>query len=571
MGKTYSTIVDDVETILQDAGLDPGGVANSTYNATEIQALLPDSLAFVSRHKPWEYKLTKAIASTAREISLSNGDKWRLIKVLKAEYPVDQDPRKFRNVDRFADELTVRLDYDMESGEDLYLFLYKTHLLQSAIGTADTAGAVKTAGSEGDTTLALKGLGTGTINEMTTIAITGDSTIYYVISTATIAGNEATVSIWPPLAADVLADAVVTLTLTDSTMDPDTENCFARYLAARMAISKATKLYAQPNAAIAQCTLAAAAIASVGAYITQARSDITSGRTESAKISAILDTANAEIDKILALLTQMATDLGSGRTEGAKIAAIIGTCQTAISGVATILTQSRTDIASARTSITAGGTAITEADAEFDLINPRIDQAVTDLSNARSLLNAVTSGGGAPEGMSQAASEVGVANGYATSGQVYLQKASADFAQSAQLLGAAAREVDNGIGKLNEAKASLEQATAEGMDARVYIDIVIGGLRIVQGYAQEAQSYVLEANTRMANNLGFLQDAAAEMKAVESKINEGIASIRLVQSRISISNAGIALENWGRRELAMVTNELLSLGGYPTSDRYSRS
>lgn len=83
----------------------------------------------------------------------------------------------------------------------------------SFLGTTDTAGAIKTLALVGATQLELKSLGTGTINKSAKLTIAGDTTIYSVTAQATIATNEATVSISPGLVAQAAVDAVVTLSL----------------------------------------------------------------------------------------------------------------------------------------------------------------------------------------------------------------------------------------------------------------------------------------------------------------------------------------------------------------------
>jgi len=83
--------------------------------------------------------------------------------------------------------------------------------LLSTIGTTDLAGAIKTTVAIGGTSVVLKSLGTGSINKGTKFLIAGDTVEYTVTSTATIASNEATVAITPPLVVQADADDVVTL------------------------------------------------------------------------------------------------------------------------------------------------------------------------------------------------------------------------------------------------------------------------------------------------------------------------------------------------------------------------
>jgi len=46
--------------------------------------------------------------------------------------------------------------------------------------------------------------------------------------------------------------------------------------------------------------------------------------------------------------------------------------------------------------------------------------------------------------------------------------------------------------------------------------------------------------------------------------------MRLVGTRLQVSQGGLRYEEWGRRELAQVETELRAYGGYPQSVRYPR-
>lgn len=79
------------------------------------------------------------------------------------------------------------------------------------VGTTDLAGAVKTEAAKGATSVALKSLGTGTINIDTVLNIDGHATDYIVTANATISGNEATVSISPALTDVAEVDDLINL------------------------------------------------------------------------------------------------------------------------------------------------------------------------------------------------------------------------------------------------------------------------------------------------------------------------------------------------------------------------
>jgi hypothetical protein len=310
MPKTYAQIMDDAEAYLQDTG-------NGIFSTTELDLLVPGVLARVSQSRPWKpnqltHRYSSSQTVSAKDVVLTAGDKWRLAWVDKVEYPVGMTPPVFRNFSRNGDVVSIGITHD-PAAEAVYLYLAKVHILQKAIGTSDTAGAIKTQAAVGATTLAMKSLGTGTVNEDTKLTIAGDTTVYHVIETATIGTNEATVTIWPALEAVATADAIVTLSLADSTLEFDLEDLVSRYIAARAAVSKAGVLYQQAQAAIASVTLAATAYSAVAARITQAVTDAASGRTKAGELAALITSARAEIDLINPEVDQAVADLDTAR------------------------------------------------------------------------------------------------------------------------------------------------------------------------------------------------------------------------------------------------------------------
>ncbi len=231
MGRTYTQIRDLIEQILQDTG-------NATWSTDELDLLIPMALTEVSSVCPRLVRSILTTTASSRRLVLPANTLRNLLWIDKAEYPVAQDPPYYRNVQRFGNMIEIEIDDAPLSAASLYLHLAKKHVLLTTLGTTDTAGAVKTAGSEGDTTLALKSLGTGTIEQDAILTIAGDTFEYTVTAQATIAANEATVSIEPGLSADVAADAVVTL--SDSSLDVDMENVLAGISAGIASINKAT-------------------------------------------------------------------------------------------------------------------------------------------------------------------------------------------------------------------------------------------------------------------------------------------------------------------------------------------
>jgi len=235
--KTYAEILALISVILQDSTTSGQDASNALFPTAELDLVIPDALTEYSRYSARQVKHTLT-AAASKDLTITDEVKRDLLWIEALEYEVDEDPKQFRNFSRFGDVLAIDISGTPTAGDSVYLYLGKRHVLQKAIGTTDTAGAIKTEAAAGASSLALKSLGTGTINENTALTIAGDSTTYTVTSTATIAANEATVSITPVLAALAAVDAVVTLALATSTLDLDGERLLADYAAGLAAVNK---------------------------------------------------------------------------------------------------------------------------------------------------------------------------------------------------------------------------------------------------------------------------------------------------------------------------------------------
>ncbi len=217
MARSYSDLRDLIEVKLWDS-------ANSIWTTAILDSLMLEAVSTMSRYAPRMVKHGFTTDGTTRRLTIGSEDKWKMLWPLDwCEYKVDKIPEARHNITVLGDIVTLDIDTTPGASEAVNIWMSHKHLLQQAIGTTDTAAAIKTQAAAGVTSLALKSLGTGTINEDTTLTIAGDTTTYYVTATATIAANEATVSIFPKLAAVAAVDAVVTLALTASTLTPQLE------------------------------------------------------------------------------------------------------------------------------------------------------------------------------------------------------------------------------------------------------------------------------------------------------------------------------------------------------------
>ncbi len=256
--------------------------------------------------------------SDRRDIALTDWDMVDLIGLPQAdgvEHPVDKEPKQYRNFVLRHGVVELLLDGLPDASESVYIFPDRLHILQSAIGTTDTAGAVKTTAAVGATSLALNGLGTGAINKYTKLTIAGDNTEYMVKATATISGNEATVTITPSLQAAATATAVVTLALADSTLRPDLEEVLVEWVAGELRRDQSQLLLNHTIATLPDLASAGTAIAAMSARITQAIHDLVAGRVEAIKTMALIGSASTAMGKIEAELTKAISDLERGRSK----------------------------------------------------------------------------------------------------------------------------------------------------------------------------------------------------------------------------------------------------------------
>ncbi len=594
-------IIDVIYRIESRTGTDVTGTASSLTDSVKAQFVATDAteekVVYNSTDHTWavvllnsstsvntlsadimdaneKYEIYNKRCRNKRQIYI--GDMPSYLSVESVEYPIGT-PRNFTEISDDVIEIDV-YDSIIPDSDSTLSTLNKTEVLVKyaiphvVCQLTDLAGAVHTAGVVGAATMQVKDFTDDEVVEIGEVFTIANHRATYVVTTALTLSTQAStgslLSFYPGLESATVGGDVITF--KKSSLKPAEENFLIRLVSARACISKSTSYYAQVNTAVTTLTNSATAVVAVAARVTQAIADIASGRVEAAKISAILDTANTEIDKIGARLTQAATDIGAGRTEADKIPTITTAAGTAIAAVAARITQALTDIASARTAIALGVTAIASADTEMGLTNAQVDLAVTALASGNSLVNTIPVGGGAPEYMGQAASDVGAAQGFMLSGQGLLQKSSADFNNANVDLGAASREVDAGMAKVREAQASLEQANTDMGANRTYIDQAVAQIRLAQGYFQEGQGYILESNTRMGNNASYLQSANGELRAGSSKVEEATVNMKLVASRLQVSQGGLRFDVWGNQQLDRAESELRTYGGFPGSRRYAR-
>jgi len=117
---------------------------------------------------------------------------------------------------------------------------------------------------------------------------------------------------------------------------------------------------------------------------------------------------------------------------------------------------------------------------------------------------------------------------------------------------------------------SLVNTIPVGGGAAEFMGQAASQIGLAQGHALAGQTYLQEASADHANAAQNLSAASADFKASGEKVNEAIANLRLVASRLQVSQGGVRFEEWGRREIAQAEAELRGLAGYRTTSRYPR-
>jgi len=297
MSKSYSTLRDEVESLLQDT-------ANATFSTTELDLIIPDVLREVSRYEPYVVRESFTTESRTGSVSATTAGKlidtgksqfvaadvgkvvynttdktWAIIKtynstssvdlsknimtigenykiynkgcigskqidisditdylgVESVEYPVGTNRDWFVS----GDTLELLIDDDPSTTDtEVYVYFNKYHRVSQL---TDFLGAVNLLAGydEGDTEMILDALqDSGTIEEGQEFTIANVRGLYRVTAAATITGNDATIDFFPGLESDVADDTVVTFKA--STLTPNLEPLVVSLSAARAEISKSS-------------------------------------------------------------------------------------------------------------------------------------------------------------------------------------------------------------------------------------------------------------------------------------------------------------------------------------------
>jgi hypothetical protein len=137
--RTYAEIVAQIKAILHD-------LSNENFTNAEIDSIIPQGLAIVSRNSPYIVPEKLATVPSSRDITLTAGQKLGLIDSLldrRVEYyPSGQSEanfseKKYHNFEKNGDVLNLGIDTLPNGNENVYLWTPKIHILQKEIGITD--------------------------------------------------------------------------------------------------------------------------------------------------------------------------------------------------------------------------------------------------------------------------------------------------------------------------------------------------------------------------------------------------------------------------------------------------
>jgi len=102
------------------------------FTDDELDLYIDDVRTEISERIPYEVK-EELTTAASRDLDISTIED--LIEVDRVEFPIDNDPRDFRNISVFGTTLTIDIDTKPTADEDIYLFCHKVHQLTEVVNT----------------------------------------------------------------------------------------------------------------------------------------------------------------------------------------------------------------------------------------------------------------------------------------------------------------------------------------------------------------------------------------------------------------------------------------------------
>jgi len=555
-GETQFVVANDIGKVIHNTTDNTWAiVVTDGSNSTSTLKLSRDIMASGE-----QYEMFNPGCTANNQINI--GDVQDHLWVEKVCFPIGVE----REIDHIrGDILTIGISYDPDDTKDanavkiVEVYFAKRHKLTQL---TDTTGAVNNGAgySEGATSMAMDGLqSTGTVEEDQEFTVAGLQEVYTVTADASISSNAATVTFYPGLEGDVADDAVVTF--VDSTLKRQHESLLVEYVTARAEIDKGAKMLLQADAAITSVASAATALGLVAAKVLRQVTDIASGRTEAAKVAALINSAATEIGLINAQVDLAVTAVASGKTATDKVDAIISSAATEIGRINAEVNRAVTAVANAKSAADLMAAVILEANTEVDKMAAEVALANTALDSSNTVTNTVTKGG--PNVPSQyqgeAAQRLNTARGYMGVAQGYLQQTQSNAASVSAFISSATGSINAGGGFLATARGYMEQAAADERAAATYFNLAAADLASARGFFTVAQGYLAQAAADESITRTYIGLGAAELQGSMGSINEAAGYIRKSGAELSITRASREYRIYGEAKLAKVIDRLMSI------------
>ena len=117
-------IIGSTADLIAQTSIELEDTSNAIFSISTIDRGITKALVTASQYIPNEAKIPVTLtASKDIDISGIRG----LIKVIKAEYEIDQEPKEFHNVSKFADTVTMNIGTTPTEGDTAYLYCYLVH------------------------------------------------------------------------------------------------------------------------------------------------------------------------------------------------------------------------------------------------------------------------------------------------------------------------------------------------------------------------------------------------------------------------------------------------------------
>jgi len=329
------------------------------------------------------------------------------------------------------------------------------------------------------------------------------------------------------------------LTESSSTLIPQLEKLLIDGTVGNVALAWLNTIRKQLELAITRIDDVNTSVDSMSARLTQAITDLTTGRS---KIGFKVSEANTAIGNMSARITQSITDLTSGR-------ALIGSKKTqaiaALDAVSAEITQAGTDLTTGRGQIS---DLRNTADTAIDDMTARITQALADLTSGRDLINNVNIGG-SPESdyANYAGKELNAGLSLLSQARAYLNEG----ATSSMYQLYAARDLQKANAHIAQARGyiALDVVTEE------YALSAARELSNANVYAAQARMYLSEdmQSSQYANN------ASKQIATAMGYLNQSGGYMRELTSRINISRATSSYQVWANNKLVLYYRDLKRL------------